>query len=260
MHDGGRRGQTPRPSAAPGYEPRLYAAVHDGTPGDLAFYRRVCADAGSVLELGCGYGRVLESLVGRVPRLVGLDCDPDLLALAAERLEDAPVDLVAADMRAFDLDARFERIIIPHSGLFCLLDDAALDACLRRVHRHLEPGGLLALDVYGTDGLDDDAEEDGTFESEDLVFVKRIEIGPRRWDVYERSTWEPGRQRIDATYVHVPDDDGPPVEGVIRQRYLLPAQIEAAITRAKLEIIEMHSSFESPDDDIIALVARRPDA
>ena len=44
------------------YPARLYVAVHEGNPGDVAFYRRCCADAGSVLELGCGDARVLAEL------------------------------------------------------------------------------------------------------------------------------------------------------------------------------------------------------
>jgi SAM-dependent methyltransferase len=241
--------------SSPTYDARLYAAVHDGTPGDLAFYQRVCSGARSVLELGCGYGRVLEALVDRVPRLVGLDRDPRLLALATERLAPASVELICADMRAFDLEEHFDRVIIPHSGLFCLLDDEALHACLCCIRRHLAPDGCLALDVYGTDGLHEQASSDD-LDDQALFFIKEIELDQHRIDVFEHSTWDPLHQRIDATYVHVPDDGEAPTEGVISQRYLLREQIVAALARAGFRATEIRSGFEIADDDIIVVLAR----
>ena len=60
----------------------LYARLHRGNPGDLDFYRRACAGASSVLELGCGHGRVLRAIATPETHLVGVDLDPELLALA----------------------------------------------------------------------------------------------------------------------------------------------------------------------------------
>jgi hypothetical protein len=53
------------------YPAQLYAAVHDGNPGDVAFYRERCADARAVLELGCGDARVLAELAAPGRALVG---------------------------------------------------------------------------------------------------------------------------------------------------------------------------------------------
>ena len=47
------------------YDAELYELLHSGTPGDLAFYRKWCRGADNVLELGCGYGRVLCALSPR---------------------------------------------------------------------------------------------------------------------------------------------------------------------------------------------------
>ena len=51
----------------------LYALTHRGTAGDVGFYRRACAGASSVLELGCGSGRLLKRLARPGRQLVGLD-------------------------------------------------------------------------------------------------------------------------------------------------------------------------------------------
>jgi 2-polyprenyl-3-methyl-5-hydroxy-6-metoxy-1,4-benzoquinol methylase len=65
------------------YPAELYELVHRGTEGDVAFYRQTCADARSVLELGCGYGRLLEPLAELGIDVTGLERDPELLARAA---------------------------------------------------------------------------------------------------------------------------------------------------------------------------------
>ena len=241
----------------PPYDARLYAAVHDGTPGDLAFYRAVCHGVTSVLELGCGYGRVLEALVDRVPRLVGLDLDEGLLALATERLaiSDRPMpELVRADMTTFDLRERFDRVLVPHSGLFCLLDDRALHACLACVREHVGPDGLLVFDVYEADSFHDEAEPDD-LDPDTLVFVKTVQVEGRVFDVYERSTWDRAQQRIDATYVHVPVDGGPPVEGTIRQRYLTRAQLVGALEAAGWTPREVRAGFDRGREDGVVVVA-----
>jgi ubiquinone/menaquinone biosynthesis C-methylase UbiE len=44
--------------------------------------------ADAVLELGCGYGRVLRRLIGRARRVVGIDTSQQSLALARELMPD----------------------------------------------------------------------------------------------------------------------------------------------------------------------------
>ena len=64
----------------------FYALTHRGNRGDLAFYSSLCRGARSVLELGSGYGRVLESLASTRRRVVGLERDAALRALSRRNL------------------------------------------------------------------------------------------------------------------------------------------------------------------------------
>ena len=117
------------------YPAALYELVHRGTAGDLSFYQRVCQDAEQVLELGCGYGRVLAALCQqRGSRWIGLERDPELLARARERLP-ARVELLQGDMREFSIGAPgCDRILIPHSGFYCLDAADATPACGHAPH------------------------------------------------------------------------------------------------------------------------------
>jgi len=102
---------------------------------------------GTVLELGCGTGRVTLYLARRGHRVIGLDRDPELLAALAERGADFELSTVEADARAFELSEPVSLVLAP-THLLQLLPEAEQRAeCLRSVAAALEPGGLLAAAI-----------------------------------------------------------------------------------------------------------------
>jgi SAM-dependent methyltransferase len=253
------------------YPARFYAAVHDGNPGDLAFYRARCAGARSILELGCGDARVLGALARHAgvdgPTLVGVDIDAELLELATAR---APtIEFVCADMCTIGVGQlggrRFDRVIIPYGGLYCLLEADAVAATLARAAELLEVDGLLILDAWAADGFHAEADPDDQDPSW-LERVKIIELDGEPYEVLERSSWDKLRQRIDAVYLHVRVGADEAIEGVLRQRYLLAEQLRGALVAAGLEIVDLAGGFEgqpyTADAALMVATARRvrPDA
>jgi len=228
-------------TSLPPYPAPLYAALHTGTDGDLQWYRAACEGARSVLELGCGDGRVLAALDG--PTLHGLDLHEGLLEAAAARLGPSAV-LHHLDMRRFELGRTFDRVILPFSGVYCLLDDEGLRACFERVHAHLEPGGAFLLDAYRADVFHAESEPEDVGD-EDWNELAVIEVQGRPYSVFERSTWNPDAQRIEVTYRHVSlTDPGAPIDGTIEQRYLLRHQLEGHLRDAGFSKVEVFGGFD----------------
>jgi SAM-dependent methyltransferase len=252
------------------YPARLYAAVHDGNPGDVEFYQRRCGSlpsARSILELGCGDARVLASLAAPGRVLVGVDIDAQQLELAAARASScagATLELVEADMRELDSSAlgnrRFDRVIIPHGGIYCLLDEAALEAALVRMRALLSDDGLLLLDAWAADGFHTEAEPEDQDPSW-LERVKTIELDGERYEVLERSSWDKPNQRLDVTYIHVRVGSEEAIEGLLQQRYVLADQLCAALERAGLDLVELAGDFEGgpydADSPLMVITARR---
>jgi tRNA G46 methylase TrmB len=56
-----------RVTLTPALAAELYRLTHRGNPGDVGFYRKLCSGVQSVLELGCGYGRLLAALAQPQP-------------------------------------------------------------------------------------------------------------------------------------------------------------------------------------------------
>jgi SAM-dependent methyltransferase len=112
-------------------------------------YFRPFVEAGQpALDAACGTGRLLVPYLQAGLDVDGSDISPDMLALCRERAEQEglePPRLYAQAMHELDLPRRYRTILV--CGGFGLGGHREHDAeGLRRLHEHLEPGGLLVVD------------------------------------------------------------------------------------------------------------------
>jgi SAM-dependent methyltransferase len=141
----------------------LYDLEHDEIAEDIGFYREQARrSSGSVIDLGCGSGRLFSSLlVGDRRGLVGVDGSAALLDRAEERIRSDPrlsaareagrIELMHADLRNVRRRDRFGLAVLV--GVLAHLDgpEAAVRV-LDAVRRLLEPGGALIVDSLGPGG------------------------------------------------------------------------------------------------------------
>ncbi|RJT20817.1 class I SAM-dependent methyltransferase [Mesorhizobium waimense] len=101
----------------------------------------------SVLELGCGYGRIANRLGEKGARVVGLDISPILLAKAeadaAER--NVNVEYLLGDMRSLPWRDRFDAAFLWYTT-FGYFDDVDNETVLCEVASSLRKGGRLLID------------------------------------------------------------------------------------------------------------------
>jgi SAM-dependent methyltransferase len=141
----------------------LVAEFYDYVPPvagrqDAEFYRALAKESGGpVLELGCGTGRILLPLAEDGHRVTGLDLSRAMLERARAKLAREPAEvrervrLVEDDMTRFELGETFRLVTIPFRPFQHLAEVAEQLACLGAAHRHLAPGGTIALDFFHTD-------------------------------------------------------------------------------------------------------------
>jgi ubiquinone/menaquinone biosynthesis C-methylase UbiE len=123
---------------------------------DVPFYVEEARRAGSpVLELACGTGRVAIPVAQAGVEVVGIDSSPAMLHHFREQLPELPpvvgerITLYDADMRDFELGAeRFSLVYCPFRAFLHLMSVEDQLATLHSVHRHLRPGGRLALNFF----------------------------------------------------------------------------------------------------------------
>ena len=202
-----------------------------------------------MLELGAGYGRLIPELTQTGRRVVALELDPELLAAARRNTRALParvkraVRFVRADMRSFAFAQRFERVILPYNGLYCLLTKRDALACFRAVRGALDDNGIFAFDIWNAEPFRR-ASDAGTF-ADDTEPVVTLDYAGRTWDVFERSRVRRGAQRLDVTYDYVPRGGGVPSQIAIAQRYYSAEELASLLGRAGFVVQARYGNFAS---------------
>jgi SAM-dependent methyltransferase len=123
-------------------------------PNDIPFYReRIPSPDSSILELGCGTGRVTLSLAPDCGYIHGLDLSAAMISVCQAKLLEAHlppsrVQVMQGDITDFDLERTFDLIIAPYRVLQNLETDQEVDGLFRCLRKHLAPGGTGILTVF----------------------------------------------------------------------------------------------------------------
>jgi SAM-dependent methyltransferase len=233
---------------------------------DLPFLEGMAARCGSpILELACGTGRALLPLARRGFHVTGVDVSPAMLAIAQSRLQVAGLEgrvrLVQQDMRELDLGGRFNlafALVNSFSHMLTLDDQLAALAAIRR---HLEPGGILILDLFNPD-------MGRLLDFRGHVVLDKQMADPRTGHTitkYRSEQVDLGQQVIDVTYV-MDEVDG---EGRLRRtifpfalRYFFRFELELLLRHAGLELEAMYGSYDleefGGESSKMIAVARKP--
>ena len=101
--------------------------------------------AKSVLELGCGTGLYLFPLKKQRFAIEGLDISKQMLAVA--RKKDKRIKLYQQDMSKFTTKKTYDAILCLNSSFVLLPNLTQMKQTLKRIHAHLQPGGICILDL-----------------------------------------------------------------------------------------------------------------
>jgi len=129
------------------WEGRAGAGTRFTAPGpDETFYRRVGRES-RLLELGCGYGRILGDLEQRgYHRLTGIDFSTAMLRQATDSGSGARLAAASASALPF-ADGRFDAVLAV--ALFtCIPDRRQQRLAADEIFRVLRPGGLLWASLF----------------------------------------------------------------------------------------------------------------
>jgi trans-aconitate 2-methyltransferase len=105
----------------------------------------------TVLDAGCGSGRVTEALLERLPRghVIAVDASPSMVQQARRRLGDR-VEIHQMDLLKLELEQPVDAILST-ATFHWVLDH---DALFRRLHAALRPGGQLVAQCGGEGNID----------------------------------------------------------------------------------------------------------
>ncbi|MBU1948683.1 MAG: class I SAM-dependent methyltransferase [Candidatus Eisenbacteria bacterium] len=219
---------------------------------DVAFYiDEARRSGGPVLEIGCGTGRVLIPTARAGVEIVGLDLAEAMLATCQETLAKEPEDviqrtkLINADMCDFELGRKFSLATIPFRPFQHLLTTDAQLACLQSIHRHLEDGGRLIVDLFNPN-LSILIEKEFEAEWGDEPEIQMPD-GRRVVRRMRRTAHDPFHQvnHVEIIYyVTHPDGREERLVHAFKMRYLFRYEAEHLLHRTGFEVENLYADYE----------------
>ncbi|MFN0242360.1 MAG: class I SAM-dependent methyltransferase [Planctomycetota bacterium] len=130
--------------------------------------------SGTVLELGCGAGYVIQNYIERVERVIGADINPELLERLARSYPSGKLRAVKVDLRgdwSEIADVRAD-VVVALDVVEHFEDD---DAFVEKLKRSLKPGGKAVLKVPAQAALYNEMDEaSGHYRRYDEEPLKRL--------------------------------------------------------------------------------------
>lgn len=221
-------------------DPRMAAQFDDGDGerDDFDFVIALAAelDAATIIDLGCGTGRLATLLAGRGHRVIGVDPAPAMLDVARCRDGASEVDWVLGDAGAIGVrDA--DLVVMTGNIALAIVEDDAWDAALRAIQAALRPGGYLVFSSMNPSVRPWEAWNTGGME---LISVRG------------------DRVRVDG---HVTLDGGEVIVAGSEYRFRVLDQLAESLTNAGFHVERTYGDWQSspltPDSRDIVIVARK---
>jgi SAM-dependent methyltransferase len=159
------------------------AASGQNPHGEADLVQRL--DPTSVLDAGCGTGRVAIELARRGIDVVGVDLDDELLDIA--RTKAPELTWVRAGLATMELGRTFD-VVVAAGNVIGFVDPAERAGAVRRCGAHLSPGGRFVVGYQLRAGWPNLAEYDAWCADAGLVLEARF------------ATWEGAPLGIEPDY------------------------------------------------------------
>lgn len=131
----------------------LYDSYATGVKGDVEFHVSMARESeGSVIEMGCGTGRLLVPIAREGIDVTGVDRESAMLDIAERKvaLENpkGKVKLVKGDLRTFRSEFPCSLIIVAYRTFLHLTEPGSMRQALNSMRDNLAPNGRLILSFF----------------------------------------------------------------------------------------------------------------
>jgi len=204
----------------------------------------------SIIELGCGSGRILLPLARAGYAITGIDTSTAMLARAQERLHAEPtaiqqrVTLLEADMTQFKAqDNSFDWAIMPYNT-FMHLEPSQMSLALKKIAQSLGKNGRLFIDLINPTAI-------ANTPNDRLLTLENTFTDPENDHIVVQqssSQLDDDTQTLHITWLY---DATPPEGGAIHRtvaqatyHYLYPHQLELLLREAGLRLISITGNYD----------------
>lgn len=230
-----------------------YDLTHADLTEDIAYILEMIGEpqAVSIIELGCGSGRLLLPLARAGHTITGIDTATAMLARAQTRLNAEPaavqqrVTLLEADMTQFTAQATtFAWAILPYNT-FMHLTPTQMSLALKNIARSLGENGRLLIDLINPTAM-------ANTPNDRLLTLENSLTDPENGHlvvVQSSSILDEASQTLNITWLY---DATPPEGGAIHRtiaqaeyHYLYPHQLELLLREAGLQLLSIVGDYDN---------------
>lgn len=213
---------------------KYYDLIHQAHTGDIELFVQLAQAATSknqsILDIGCGSGRLVIPIAESGLQVVGIDNSADMFAVAQKRVaeEEVTTTLIEADVLTWETDQRFGLIMIGMNTLMEFSNQTVLDL-LKAAAKLLAPEGKIVIDViqpFIMAGLED---EDGEFAEDEP-----LDDGGRKLPMWSGWSADHTSQQVEIKWRIKDDSEIVEFANLFHYRYL--DQIMDYLPAANLEI------------------------
>jgi len=162
----------------------------DETPlPDIPFYLREIPKNNSVLELGCGTGRVLVPLAKHCAKIYGVDYSQEMVDSCVRKMAGVQnVRTAVGDITNLDLKEKFDFVIAPYRVMQALRTDLEVDNFLKVIKKHMTPNAKCILNVFNPSKPKDEMFKTWARPDEFIDWEKQMPDGTRivHSELYDR--------------------------------------------------------------------------
>lgn len=241
---------------------RFYETEHSSFQEDFPLYERYAKILkGSILEIGCGTGRITAHLARQGFKVTGMDISAPMLEIANEKRNTLALEVsltfIQEDMCSFQLSEFFKMIIVPLGTFNHLLSKRKQMQCLTCIHDHLLPEGAVIFDLqYGT--LQYFLQH---LNKESILYESRS----KRDILKHRAIAKLGRTnqdlQISHTYEVTSDDKVVKKKAATKHHLFYLSEIDLLLRKCELQIVEIWGSYDMQkfceDSDNLIIVCKR---
>lgn len=205
------------------------------------------AESASILEYGCGNGRVTLPLAREGHTILGVDLSEPMLQSLRTKLALEPPEVRArvqtrhGDMRALALRRKFELVLCPFNTFLHLYEREDVERFLARVRAHLAPRGRLLVDVSIPEPSELARPSSRLYRTRPFVYpgVGRVRYG-------ERFDYDGLRQVLFVSMHFEPENGSRRFMTPLTHRQFYPRELEALLHYNGFSIEEQIGDFSGP--------------
>ena len=233
----------------------IYDQVYSDVNDDIDFYvQESILSKGSVLELGCGTGRVTFPIAEAGIDLLALDNSMEMMKVALEKInyQDTVypnLQFVRSDMRNFTFNKKFNLIIIPFRGFQSLLTVYDQTQTILNIKNHLTKNGRFIFNAFVPNSESMSSAHDVLYHNKDVQDIDNN----RKFIIWNQSEYDQFNQIVHTRIVvDELNNTGQAVNRFYRDfslRYGFRWELYHLLISHGFKLLNLYGDFEKSDFD-----------